>query len=89
MKNLKNLVITIILGAIVYFLGYHWVANLGMLLMLVASLIISVPIYIRGKRIVKSRKLLGSLMIIFSIISFVTVGIFIVTTLLGILKVGI
>lgn len=89
MKNLKNLVITIILGAIVYFLGYHWVANLGMLLMLVASLIISVPIYIRGKRIVKSRKLLGSLMIIFSIISFLTVGIFIVTTLLGILKVGI
>lgn len=89
MKNLKNLVITIILGAIVYFLGYHWVANLGMLLMIVASLIISVPIYIHGKRIVKSRKLLGSLMIIFSIISFITVGIFIVTTLLGILKVGI
>ena len=89
MKNLKNLFITIILGSLVYFLGYHWAANVGMVLMLIASLIISVPIYVRGKRIVKSRKLLGSLMIILSVISFVIVGIFIVTTLLGILKIRI
>lgn len=86
MNNKRNLIIIIGLGILIYILGYRWIANLGMVLMLLASLIISIPIYVRGKRIVKKRKILGSLMIIFSVICFMIVGIFTVITLLGILK---
>lgn len=89
MKNLRSFIIMIILGVLIYILGYHWVTNLGMILLALTSLIVTIPIYVRGKRIVKERKVIGTLMIILSLISFVIVGIFIVTTLLGILKGGI
>ena len=56
MKNLRNLFVTIILGSLVYFLGYHWAAKVGMALMAVGFLIITDPIYIRGKKIVKEKK---------------------------------
>lgn len=86
MKNLRNLFIMIGLGLLIYFLGYHWVANLGMILLVLASLIVTIPIYVRGKRIVKERKVIGTLMIILSVISFIIVGMFAITTVLGILK---
>jgi hypothetical protein len=63
--------------------------NLGKILLVLASLIVTIPIYVHGKKIIKERKVTGTLMITLSLIAFVIVGIFIVTMLLGMLKSGI
>lgn len=79
----KKMSIMLMIGAIMYLIGFVWVSKLGSIIFLIGGLILSGTVFIYGRKVKKTKKVLSILCLIFSLFIMLTIillGLFMVFT---------